>query len=347
MDTIDEATIEATPVDATPPAKQRKRRWWQRHDRKGLGTTELTILILVIVMVGLLSGLGITMVMSARSGAEHSALKSNINTVSSFVDTYWNSYASDSDGRRKITPFRLCDYLNSQLGGDDLNIRTLQLVEAGAAADAPLALTATAPGPEFAVNIGTVPNAAAEANCPSTLSRLGTDLYADIVVGGATTAIAVADWEATGAAAKTAAMTSTDGARQTELEQVGLLSTQTVWIAQYGTSGTAGANGFDATGVTGNLPDGTDGKFDTAGGNATAAGAEYIVLGGVAPDGTSFCMIKVLDAANNEDLGDYYLARAPQEGTNAANTFTLCVEGVDPAFGDPNEMSRGSWPEPR
>lgn len=343
MDTIEQQATETTPVEAAPAAgPQKKRSWWRRADRKGLGTTELTILILVIIIAGLLAGLGISRLISARSGAEHSALKTNIDTVSGFVDTYWNSYAADADGRRKITPFRLCDYLNGQLGGDDLNIRTLQY----APDVTPIVGPAAVPGAadNFATHMTTRANLAAEATCPAKMADLN-DAYGDIIViaadanaDGAVTDII------TGGAAYTAAIGddatgADDGTRQERMEAVGLLSTKTVWIAQFGASAGANAN-FET-------PPGTDKTFNSAASNATELGAEYIVIGGVAPDGASFCLVKVLDAADNGKIGDYYLARAPQETAGTLNVFTMCLNGVNETFGNSNETTQNSWPEPR
>ena len=327
---------------AVPTGKTSRRRWYRRKDRKGLGSTEIALIAVAIVVVGILSALGISRIMSARTSAEHSALQSNIETVSQFVDVYWNQYAGDIDGRRKLTPYRLCQFINSQLGGEDINFRTLQFADANAT---PANLEAHASLVALVKNLQTVSKpSAADANCPGEQGDLD-EFYADILVAAGGTnmanAPATANQATTYVALANRGTDTDDGVRQAALEDVGLLSTKTVWIAQYGTSGNAGTAGM-AEGS--DVPTGTDAKFDAATAG-TAGGAEYIVIGGQAPDGASFCMIKVLDAANNDALGDYFVSRAPQEAAGELNSFATCATGIDDT--GPNEVRRGDWPEPQ
>lgn len=353
MDTIDLQDTDATPIDAAPtPGKQHKRRWWRRKDRKGLGTVEITMIILAIVIVGLLGTLGLTRVISARSGAEHSAVKSNIDTVSGFVDTYWTSYSADEDGRRKLTIWKLCHYVNSQIAGGNINFRTLQLSDATGGQAAVVALSPALAGGGDGSTAGTgvgfaVRNSATgtEATCPATAADLD-HTYGDIAFAtavnidltlatGAEVQGTAADYDL-GTADGTGTLTPEDV--QEALEAADLLSTNTVWMAMYGTEGdTAGTDGFD---LHGNLPGGTDGYWDTD--LDDDSGVEYIVLGGQAPDGTSFCEIKVLDAAVADEIGSYYVARTPADGDDPHH-FATCLQGVDGAF--PNDPRHRAWGE--
>ena len=329
---------ETAQTESTQP--KRRRMFAARTDRKGaLGSTELLQLLAVVALIALLGGGVLLLINSLKSSGEHSVVQRNIDNVATITDTYWNSFAADNDGRRKVTPYRLCQYVNSQMNSDEVNFRTLQIV---AATGAPAAATAS---PDLAAFIGyrTASGSKTEAACPGKTGDLN-ESYADILVfdAGTSTALtdvsvgAAADWNIAGADADAA---TNPALRQTALEGVDLLSTNTVWMAQFGVSGAA--NGFAA------LPAGTDGTFDAAK-TGTAAGAEYVVLGGQAPDGASFCMIKVFDAADNDEIGNYYLARAPQDGDDA-NQFTTCFTGIlNAELGElPNEFRRGSWPEPQ
>ena len=341
------SNITAPETAQTEETVAKKRKWLlpKRTDRKGaLGSTELLQLLAVVAIIALLGGGVLLLINALKSSGEHSVVQRNIENVATITDTYWNSFAADNDGRRKVTPFKLCQYVNSQMNSDEVNFRTLQVVDAaGVPADDTMELV-----PRLGYRIASTGKT--EAVCPTAITDLDNS-YADIlvftatqaltdtnVVAGSADGITDADKKA-GYSLAGAVGTPGAGVLQTALEGIDLLSTNTVWMAQFGASGTAG--GFAR------LPDGTDGTFD-ADGAGTAAGAEYIVLGGQAPDGASFCMVKVFDAADNDQIGNYYLARAPQDGA-AANHFTACLGGIPNAElgGLPNEFRRGSWPEPQ
>lgn len=341
MDTIDQQATEATPIDAAPVAgPQKKRRWWRRLNRKGLGSTELTLLILVIIIVGLLGGFGLQRALSARGGAEHAVVKRNIETIAQYADTYWNSYAADADGRRKINMGDFCHYVNNQLAGGDIKLRTLILSEAGAASDPandPVT-DFTATGLALNVDVGT--NTADTALCASrdggTLATTLTqnEGYSDIIAypdNAVKTVLAVVP--AVAASADGVVVAPTTETRRSAIESIGLRSTDGVWMAIYG-DGAALANNF--------APGGTDTTYDaTANASNTQRGVEYIVIGGVAPDGHSFCMLKVFDASDNTDIGEYRQARLPQDD----DQFAVCSNGFG-ATGDA-QMIQGDWPEPR
>ena len=309
---------QAQDSDTLPAAPKRFSRL-RRRDRKGLGTGELVALILVIALVGLLAGLGISRLIGARSGAEHNALQTNIETVESFVDSYWNQFAADELGRRKLDPARLCSYLNSQIAGGEIVLRSLRFVQAGTSGDtaenAP-AFAANDPA-DLAEHIAVGNNRGLETNadCSDWDSNITATADADILVS---------------TAAITAGPPNHDYGtavnRATLVQDIGLMSTKTVWIAFY--------EGLDATGgVAAVMPTGTDVDFDNG-------GTEYVILGGMAPDGTSFCAVKVLDAADGDNVRTWHRSRLPVDG----RTFLTCTDGV--AATSTNPANNNDWPEP-
>ena len=78
------------------------------------------------------------------------------------------------------------------------------------------------------------PHVDTNASCPDSEAALGA-AYADIVVPSANMS-AHTDYDTTAAT-----NTATAAARQIALEDIDMLSTNTVWMAQFGTSGAAGA----------------------------------------------------------------------------------------------------------
>lgn len=337
MDTIniDTQTADATPIDAAPrPAKQRKRRWWRRNDRKGLGSTELTILILVIVIVGLLAGLGLSRIISARQSADHSALQTNMDTVSFFADAYWQQHAADSVGRRKISPMSMCQYINAQLTGEDVILRTMQYVDnTGNLTAIPASATAL-----DLVDTEDIAGQDRGDDVKATCAEEGADLndaYADLLVKSNATGLAIS---ASNTPSHSPALTFTDAnntdpevraaERAQVLEDVGMVSIKTVWIAFPGTAGEGGTNGFAPSNVNdANLPQGTDGTF-LADNDDHGKGVEYMLIGGVSPDGASFCMVKVFDAADNANVGTYYKSAAAPEAAAHQNGFVTCLDGI-------------------
>ena len=316
---------QAQDSDTLPAAPKRFSRF-RRKDRKGLGTGELVALILVIALVGLLAGLGISRLIGARSGAEHNALQTNIETVESFVDSYWNQFAADELGRRKLDPARLCSYLNSQIAGGEIVLRSLRFTAGGSTGGtaAPVPAAAATDPADFATSIA-VHNARgvdSEASCSDWQTVL------DAVTGPAATPptppVGVADI-LVGAANFSAAVPNgshdnATGDLSTVAQDIGLLSTKTVWIGFY-------------TGLAaGVLPAGTDVDFD--------GGTEYVILGGMAPDGTSFCAVKVLDAAANDNIRTWHRSRLPDDN----RTFLTCTDGTSATTTNP--ANNNDWPEP-
>ena len=90
-------------------------------------------LLAVIGIISLLAGGVLLLVNALKSSGEYSVVQRNIDNVGVMTDTYWNSFAADNDGRRKLTPFKLCQYVNSQMNSEEVNFRTLQIVTSAAA----------------------------------------------------------------------------------------------------------------------------------------------------------------------------------------------------------------------
>ena len=326
---------------------KRRRLFAQRTDRKGaLGSTELLQLLAVVAIIALLGGGVLLLINALKSSGEHSVVKGNIAKVSTMADTYWNSYAADVDGRRKINLGDFCEYANNQLVGEELNLRTLQLADGATGATTLVAAPAAADS--LARGIAALPNTGATATCAHRDGGLLADTwtqneaYADIVAYGANNPITTGLHTAhgTGVLPTTAARTYTGSApsasaevRTAALDAIGLRSTKTVWMALYGT-GVALTAGF--------APDGTDTVYaTTANASTTERGVEYLVFGGMAPDGTSFCMIKVFDASDKDAIGEYRGARL----TTDNDEFATCAAGLA-GTGD-DGLVQGTWPEPR
>lgn len=321
------------------------RRWWQRQDRNGLASNELVILMIVLAALALAGTVGFLIVRAVRSGSEHSVVQQNIDQISGLADTYWDQFAADVDGRRKINLAGFCNYVNNNVT-DDVNVRTLQYVDSALALEG--APTAGANG--LFRGIASVAPTSNEANCHATRSVLD-EKHADIVATDtlATAAITAAAnlvrQGATPVASDLLAVAKpsgqTDAAQademRTALEAVDLLSTRTVWIAQFGDTnsdfGTSGTGGF--------APTGADIRIDEGGSTATDVGAEFIVIGGVAPDGTSFCLLKVFDATDAGHIGDYRVSRAPQDDLS----FASCSAGWDQSDNVNEPRKGGGWPE--
>lgn len=337
----------AEDAELQPPAK---RRLFGRRDRDGLASNELVILIAVIAVLALAGTVGFLIVRAVRSGSEHSVVQQNIDQVSALGDTYWDLYADDVDGRRKISLSGFCDYVNNSVGDQDVNIRTLQIIDSAggavAAADLEQGTDGGAPG-RFEGMVYQDPADVSTARCPASRAAIGL-VYADILAkanpNSAATAVnagamsAASDGRAwdilTGAELAAGIAAPTPDSMKEALEAVDMLSTKTVWIAQFSDDG--------GTATPMPLPTGTDNTIDPTGASNTDAGAEYLVIGGVAPDGTSFCLIKVFDATDPSETGDYRIARVAVDGFG----FASCLQGVTGAI--PNEPRHGGgWPEPQ
>lgn len=264
-------------------------------------------------------------------GGEQNALKTNIDQVARIAEEYWTQYAADIGGRRDIDLTELCPYLNRELAGSAIALRTVavhadlgSMAEAqpanahdGAAWGATAAATGIREGTAARININSTPVNATAALCPTV--HQGRTIWS--AQGGrnpdptasppAGRGVDLRIGHAGGNAVSTG-----------ELATAGLRSTRTVWMAQYNM----------ATGT--NVP---------AGARATqGAGNDVLVFGGVAPDGTSYCLIKVFSANQRAAVGEYRVARVP-----LGDRFAVCSEGIAAGAGNPNQPRvNAGWPEP-
>lgn len=343
---------QAAVAEAATFSSKQKRRWLRRRaDRKGLGTTEIALIALAIIIVGILAGIGITRARSARDSAEYGVLQANIDQIAQISDVYWGQHAADIDGRRKISLLGFCQYANSQLAAEEINLRTVQFVADDGDDEASADLTQDGLPGGIAVRTAPVVDSTT-AGCPFDTADLD-DTYADILVTDeaagtfAQGSPSDVDINGTGTVAAHAAAGQAWAAAidpddfSGRLEDAGLLSTRTVWMAMM-SDGSQLASGIAATEY---VPDGTDTSYVKTGAlrfPEAQHGTEVLIFGGQAPDGTSFCLIKVFDASNNDRLGEYRVSRE----ANDDRQFALCTQGVNAA--DENQPERGgSWPEPR
>ena len=253
------------------------------------------------------------------------------------------------DGRRKIDLYRFCQFANNQLAEDDLNLRTLQITNAdgGATANAVLTAAQIASTTNDDISMAGAAEAAVSADSTATCSD-GSNMntaFHDIHAG---------DERGTSVGLD---------AHNNALENAGLLSTRTVWMAQYGNGAASLNTGTPAscsdTGYTTQAtctaasetwtaavgyvfaPEGADTTYAASGGSS-ATGVEVLVFGGPSPSGDSFCLIKVFDAANAEEIGEYRVSRLSTPDFE----FATCLEGYDASgFNEPRRG--GQWPEPK
>ncbi|WP_419946340.1 hypothetical protein [Candidatus Poriferisodalis sp.] len=348
-DRIDTETAQDAADTPARPGTLRRVLAKRRSDRRGaLGSTEMVQLIGVILLIALLAGGTFVYLRFIRGSSENSVVQRNIDEVAKLADSYWQNYAADVDGRRKISLAGFCQFANSQVAAEDLNLRTLQLVSAAAAP------AIAAPSDTFdmadSVITRTISTPRSTANCPNLNGLNGTDAnvssldeyYHDILArdgdGTASTSVGAGQLASTGSANEAATVFDYTGSTGTQsaddhnnaLEAAGLLSTKTVWMAQYG-SGSA---------ISGFVPAGTDTTFDPDG--ARDFGTEFLVFGGMSPSGDSFCLIKVFDASNNDQIGEYRLSRLATDDFQ----FTTCGAGAD-GTGVNLPRRGGKWPEPQ
>lgn len=341
---MDTETAEIEP--AGPPARPgtlRRLLVKRRSDRRGaLGSTEMVQLIGVILLIALLAGGTFVYLRFIRGSSENSVVQRNIDEVAKIADAYWQSYAADSDGRRKVSLGRFCEFANNQLAEDDLKLRTLQMGPDAGQAVTPVALATANAANNMASRI-VVNNGIndVEASCFSGTANGGpTQEYQDIFAyPDKTPAAAISDAasgkvtdyvHADGGGIGTTAIT--DEQHKISLDRAGLLSTATVWMAQYGTG----------TGVGGLAPAGTDTAFNNT--DRTGQGVEVFVFGGMSPSGDSFCLIKVFDASDADDIGEYRVSRIASDGDELE--FATCLSGTA-AGGEYEPRRGGQWPEPQ
>ena len=326
----------------TSPSRHRKRLLGRlrRRDRKGQGENQLIYIIAAIAVTVILGGGAFLLVRSLTSSSENRVMTDNIDQVAALSDDFWNTHAADADGRRKISILGgqgFCGFANRRLAEDDLNLRTLQIV-----VDADAAVSATNIALNTAVLLKAAPLALAVEDQGRALA--GSPAEAKCVATSAALAGVAATHPLVDILIDNNATRQLSTARQAEIDKAGLQSTRTVWMAQFGGVGTAAARDLSA-GTSAIVPDGTDNQYEATTSATTnpglTMGVEYLVFGGVAPSGDSFCLIKVFDASNDDQIGEYRVARIAQPDFS----FTTCLEGYDGGGANAADHS-GSWPDP-
>lgn len=295
--------------------------------RRGQAQSQALIWLGVIIGIAILSAGAYGAYRLIVSGAEDTALKDNIDRVAQEADIYWTSFAQDRHGRRSIDMVRFCTYANSKFSADEgITLRTLALADGTAVAndstdtdaantidftnDDEIAERVVARLRGLDDSAATCPDGTTEDAAGSTSNREIEDFaYADIVVGDDNPSTPTL----TGASSHTAAFAPSLGT----LENVGLGTQNAVWMAQYDWA------------AAGDLPDGTRGGFTQAN--------EVLVFGGISPSGNSYCLVKVFDADNRAQAGEY---RIVQQGTgDAARTpFAVCTGRID------TDQTNAGWP---
>ena len=329
MNTIDPNTHRER---GSSPAARALRGIRERAKRRRSGIAIIQILMyaaLVAAIIGAALG-GPALYRQIVGGSEQNTLKGNIDRVAQASEDYWQQFAADRDGRRKIDLLEFCNYANSQFGqGEDITLRTMAVV-AGAAIAAP---TDSAITDGLADGLATTASSTDQtATCAAAVGDIDAPGYYDILVsdGGtmlvsaaATTPnnyMAAGTVKATGAAAAVVSLE--------DLEAAGLASTRGVWMMQ--PIGTL------------TVPAGAQ-----IGATANQDLNEILIFGGVAADGTSFCIVKVFDADDRAAIGEYRSAR--QSGLGAAvgeNPFATCTSAV-PGTGANSTHLNAGWPEAR
>lgn len=318
------------------PAASALRGIRERARRRRSGAVALIQVLLYAALVAVIVGGAIggpALYRAIVGGSEHNTLKGNIDRVSQAADDYWGQYAADRDGRRKIDLVEFCNFANSQFAqGEDIILRTLANVPAatttlGATTTNLVAVAEDGLADGFATT--RTANDGAIATCPTVITS---GVATGEIVDATSHDIIVKDGAAVLAAGTTSHVVSATSAATTagtvsltDLEVAGLASTRGVWIAQF--------NGIPA-------PTGAD--------VAATDLNEVLVMGGIAPDGTSFCLVKVFDADDRADIGDYRVSRqsGPKGGADGTNPFATCNDGTTGITVNTARHNAG-WPEAR
>ena len=329
MNTIDpNLHRERGPTPVTRALRNIRERGRRRRSGVAVIIQVLLYAALVVAIIGSAIG-GPALYRRIVGGGEQNVLRSNIDQVARIAEEYWTQYAADIGGRRDIDLTELCPYLNREFAGSAISLRTVAVfANTGATGTG----TNTQPEADDGTN-GIVDGMATNLaiNATPTLQPDDTDALCPVVQG---TPAANARWAANVARAATPnggvdlyvgrAGGTGHGVSAGTLANAGLRSTRTVWMAQYN---------WDAD----NVP---------AGARATqGANNDVLVFGGVAPDGTSYCLIKIFSANDRAAIGEYRVAREPQ-----AASFAVCSEGAGGATAPSAENTprlNAGWPEAR
>ena len=297
--------------------------------RPGFGTKEALIFAAVGAAVVVVLGGGFLLFRAIFGGSEEQVLKSNIDRVVQSSERYWNEFSSDRHGRRGIDIGEFCEFANSEFAvSGDLSIRTVAIAGAAAGTGSPGDTSGIAGGMATHVAVQTAIDAA-EGGCPlhGSVIQLGVD-FPDIIISNAV--LVPANQGAAGVWPERAlAVTSGSGLQPAEADDLvtaGLMSTRTVWMAQFdfavATDVPAGAREVD-----------------------NSADNDVLVFGGVAPSGRAFCVIKVFSASDRSEVAEYRVSREASNG--AATPLAVCTDGVDVTTGGNTPRVNSGWPDAR
>ena len=315
------------------PAARALRGIRERARRRRSGAVALIQVLLYAALVAVIVGGalgGPALYRAIVGGSEHNTLKGNIDRVAQAADDYWGQYAADRDGRRKIDLLEFCNFANSQFGqGEDIILRTMAAHNGVLAAASANNVAIINDG--LAEQMMEVAGAATTANCPVTVVAVDDAVVADIIVGPPALAQPAAPILAAPLTGGQLWPTTASAAINLEgLEGAGLGSTRGVWMMQ-------------PTGLAA-VPAGT--QVGVAASNELN---EILIIGGIAPDGTSFCMLKVFDADDQAAIGEYRVVRQSGilVGTAAGtNRFATCTDGTT-GTGVNTPRHNAGWPEAR
>lgn len=307
----------------------RIRRAAKRRRRAAFGVAQIVAIFLGLAILAVISGSQTNWFGTVRSGGDDAALKANIDRVAQAADSYWTTYAADRHGRRDIDLSEFCRFANDEFAvSDDLILRTLGVGDATggalAANDSTQSVGAFTDGNAgFMVAYSTTASPVATksaAKCttagdPDLIGISTTDSGYDLLVFNA------ASTAHTGAGAQAAPLNGTAAIELDDLQNVGLVSTNSVWMAQL--------HGWAAA----EIPAGAR--------TGTTAANDVLVFGGVSPSGRSFCLIKVFNASDRGEVGEYRVAH--DASTTDATPIAVCSEGTT-GTGENTARIGGGWP---
>ena len=273
--------------------------------RSGLAQTQLLILGAVIAAVIVLSVGGFAVYRSVTRGAEDNAAKTNIDRVLTAAEDYWQQYALNRDGTRDISYPELCDYMNSQFTvEDDLILRSAAVVR----------------GTSNGAYHGLGTNATVERSAPVHVAQKGAidsrrafcdvdvGTGKEIVVGQNGTGRLDVQFHPAAASAPSRQMS----AWQDPALKLG--STRGIFMMPAQkfdkSTGTSSGWGLGQPGV----PPGTD------------PATEAFVVGVVGSSGNTFCAVKIFDADDRSDVGNYRYALSPD--ADGPRIPQPCREGI-------------------
>lgn len=296
--------------DREQPGLTTRMRLWKaaRKRRRAaiLGPGLIITLLLALAIFGVIAGNNAGWFSSVSSSGDDTAAKNSVDRVGQSFDKYWAEFAQDRHGRRDIDLSEVCNFVNAEFAtGQALVLRTLAVRDSGdltavtTASDTAEAADSVDDGEADYIALRTGLGTAVTAGCP-TITGTGSTTVGhplagvDMIVSDNT--IAAANLPAGFAAAQQI--------QADDLAEAGLMSTNTVWMAQH-------------VGMT--VPAGSRSNGNTSN--------EVLVIGAVSPSGRSFCLIKVFNASNRGEIGEYRVSR--DASATDETPFAVCSEGTD------------------